>query len=227
MHPFSDNRLNNCCYCGGASETRDHVPSKVFLDLPYPPNLPLVECCNQCNNSFSLDEEYLACALECLIQGTTEIDKLSRQKVKNALDKNVSLKRRIEYSRGLFANDNEVKIGIEKHRLFKILMKLARGHIRFENSEHYYDEPTFFMHKLLKDMTTEEFKQFNEPIEREILPELGSRAFLKVILHNKSIYSTWTTVQDGNYRYFVHPFRSGVIVRFIIFDFLACEAIWQ
>lgn len=38
--------------------TRDHVPSRAFLDRPFPPNLPVVECCRRCNNGFSLDERH-------------------------------------------------------------------------------------------------------------------------------------------------------------------------
>lgn len=29
-----------CAFCGGNTETKDHVPSKVFLDTQYPENLP-------------------------------------------------------------------------------------------------------------------------------------------------------------------------------------------
>lgn len=58
-HLFVDKRLTGICvYCGGEPSTRDHVPSKVFLDEPYPENnLPVVPACETCNNSFSLDEE--------------------------------------------------------------------------------------------------------------------------------------------------------------------------
>jgi hypothetical protein len=35
---FFDNRLggDTCIYCGGETETREHVQSKVLLDEPYP-----------------------------------------------------------------------------------------------------------------------------------------------------------------------------------------------
>ena len=77
LRPFSDIRLSNSCsYCGETNpDTRDHVPSKVLLDPPYPNNLPVVPCCNDCNTKFSLDEEYFACLIECIIHGTTDITK--------------------------------------------------------------------------------------------------------------------------------------------------------
>lgn len=72
-HLFVDERLKgSCVYCGGPPETVDHVPSRVFLDDPLPENLPVVEACRECNGGFSLDEEYLACLLECVMTGTTD-----------------------------------------------------------------------------------------------------------------------------------------------------------
>lgn len=62
---FSDLRLNTqCAYCGEYPETRDHVPSKIILENPFPENLPVVPSCLKCNNGFSLDEEYFACLIE-------------------------------------------------------------------------------------------------------------------------------------------------------------------
>lgn len=74
---FGDERQTfNCAFCGGETESRDHVPSKVFLDKPYPEQLPVVPSCNDCNNGFSIDEEYLACLLESVKAGTTETNKI-------------------------------------------------------------------------------------------------------------------------------------------------------
>ena len=68
---FVDERLTGkCIYCGRNPETRDHVPSRVLLDKPFPDNLPVVDACRTCNEDFSQDEEYLACLIECAICGT-------------------------------------------------------------------------------------------------------------------------------------------------------------
>lgn len=229
MHPFSDTRLDTCCYCGGPPESRDHVPSKVFLDQPYPANLPLVYSCIECNNSFSQDEQYVACALECMIHNTTETGKLLRNKIKKAIEKDHSLKHRIEKSRGLFANHEtqEIPYELERKGLENVLLKLARGHARFENSEHYLDEPTHFSYKYIDSMSEDELATFTTPLKRDILPELGSRAFLKAVLSENHVYSVWNTVQKGNYCYFVHPFAGGIMVRLIIFDYLLCQVIWE
>ncbi|QDT00500.1 hypothetical protein HG15A2_38380 [Adhaeretor mobilis] len=59
---FADERMFGFCInCEGLLETRDHVPSKVFLDELCPLNLPVVECGTKCKEGYSLDEEYLAC----------------------------------------------------------------------------------------------------------------------------------------------------------------------
>jgi len=61
---YADQRFNGqCVYCGAYSDTKEHVPPKVFLDRPFPENLPVVESCAKCNTGFSLDEEYLACLI--------------------------------------------------------------------------------------------------------------------------------------------------------------------
>ena len=74
---YSDLRLYGyCTYCGGEPETRDHVPSKILLDKPFPENLPVVPSCDKCNHDFSKDEEYFACLIECTLRGTTEPEKL-------------------------------------------------------------------------------------------------------------------------------------------------------
>ena len=70
-----------CCYCGDFADTVDHVPSKVFLDKPYPENLPVVPCCKKFNERFSLDEEYVSVLLECVRWQTFDSNQLKREKV--------------------------------------------------------------------------------------------------------------------------------------------------
>ena len=71
-----------CCYCGTWADTVDHVPSKVLLDEPYPENLPVVPCCRNCNDQFSLDEEYVAVLLECVRWQTFNPKQFKREKIK-------------------------------------------------------------------------------------------------------------------------------------------------
>jgi hypothetical protein len=53
-----------CGYCGtDKSVTVDHVPPKLLLMRPYPPNLITVPACFPCNQSFQKDDEYLRAML--------------------------------------------------------------------------------------------------------------------------------------------------------------------
>ncbi len=66
VEPFADDRLvANCVHCAAGTETRDHCPSRMLLDKPYPENLPFLPSCTSCNRGFSLDEEYFACLRAC------------------------------------------------------------------------------------------------------------------------------------------------------------------
>jgi hypothetical protein len=48
-----------CIYCGASENlTFDHVPPKLLLAAPYPPNLITVPACYGCNQSFQKDDEY-------------------------------------------------------------------------------------------------------------------------------------------------------------------------
>ena len=79
---YGDDRNKGfCVHCGGPSETVDHVPSKVLLDEPYPENLMAASACRKCNNDFSIDEEYLACLLECVVAGSAAPKNLHRDKI--------------------------------------------------------------------------------------------------------------------------------------------------
>lgn len=88
-HLFIDSRLagDNCVYCGSTADSRDHVPSKILLDDPLPRDLPVVKACSPCNSGFSLDEEYLACFVECVIAGSVNLELLSRQKIRSILSR--------------------------------------------------------------------------------------------------------------------------------------------
>jgi hypothetical protein len=48
-----------CIYCGvQPGTTVDHVPPKLLLAEPYPPNLFTVPACPKCNRNFQKDDEY-------------------------------------------------------------------------------------------------------------------------------------------------------------------------
>ena len=78
--PVDSRLIGQCVFCGGEPGTSEHVPSKILLDDPLPGDVPTVEACATCNASFSLDEEYLACFLECVLCGTADAAAVGREK---------------------------------------------------------------------------------------------------------------------------------------------------
>jgi hypothetical protein len=65
-------RRGVCAYCGKErSLTRDHIPPKLLLPAPYPPNLLTVPACYDCNRGFQGDDDYTrtVLALDLRAQG--------------------------------------------------------------------------------------------------------------------------------------------------------------
>ena len=59
MSEVNVNEPKRCVYCGTENDlTVDHVPPKLLLARPYPPNLLTVPACMTCNQSFQKDDEY-------------------------------------------------------------------------------------------------------------------------------------------------------------------------
>src|SRR5262249_27689448 len=134
-----DRLVNGCLYCGGTEESRDHVPSRVFLDSPLPENLPIVWACSPCNNSFSLDEAYVACLIESVIAGSTDPARIRRPGIASILQRKPALRARIEAAKSFI--DGQIQFNIESNRIRNVVLKLARGHAAFELSQVRRDEP--------------------------------------------------------------------------------------
>lgn len=248
-HRAVDERLveGGCVYCGcalvNASEleclrvegredqlveamnrqrTRDHVPSRALLDEPFPPNLPVVECCHACNNGFSLDEQYLVCLLECVVSGGTEPELFERTSVARILRESAALRERIAAAR------REVVTGpaweLESQRVQRVVMKLARGHVAFEEYPRM-SEPASVDFVPLVLMSPEARSRFERGYEDSpLLPEVGSRALGR--LAQGASGGGWDNVQPGRYRYAFTSHSTGVSVRLVIREYLACSVSW-
>lgn len=229
-HLFIDERLTGMCvYCGTHPDTRDHVPSKVLLDEPYPTELPVVGACKRCNASFSLDEQYLACFLDCVICGDTEASDLQRPNVKRILEENPVLHRRIEGARKRDESDS-LLWEPEAARVRNVILKLARGHAAYELYPKL-DEPTVVSFVPLQILSEEERLAFEllTADKLDLWPEIGSRAFLRAFGKSPDRLEhsgDWIVVQRGRYRYAVSE-ADGVIVRMVLSEYLACEVVWE
>lgn len=232
--PFSDNRLTRgCIYCGGFSDTRDHVPSKCLLDKPYPENLPVVGCCFDCNQSFSSDEIYFACFIECVKSGSTKLDQINREYIKNILLKTPSLHKRIENSTKI--QNEQIEFYPEQDRIKNVLLKLARGHTAFELSIVRRDEPYHFWFGLIDSLPEANQIEFNSVHFQQNFGEVGSRSmqrFLVITLikedgNQNLIINDWLDVQDNKYRYITIDDMGMIIVRIVIDEIWGCEMAWE
>ena len=211
-----------CVFCGGGMETRDHAPSRVLLDEPYPENLPVLACCHECNQSFSLDEEYLACLIECARTGSVAQAQAARPKISKILARKPALESRLAAARC------ETAEGIlwkpEDERVRNVIVKLARAHIAFEQNEPQLDEPASIATVPLCSMTEEVRDDFEESPNTGLWPEVGSRAMHRIIVGAEGDYP-WIEVQPGRYRYLVAT--GPALVRMVIAEYLAAEIVWD
>ncbi len=226
-HLFADNRmLDACVYCGGPPETCDHVPSRVLLDEPFPNNLPVVDCCETCNTGFSLDEQYLACFIDCVIAGSTLPSDVARPKVSRILAETPILASRIAASKTKGLDDQQVWEP-EFNCIYNILRKLARGHVAYELSLLQIDEPLCITCTPIITMANRDVEHFLNSPKTPFWPEIGSRAFIQMDLDFPELTGDhWQVVQPGRYQYLVSQ-ADGLFVRILLSNYLACEVRWN
>lgn len=209
------------------ADSRDHVPSKVLLDEPYPENLPVAESCSECNGGFSADEEYLSCLIECVIHGATEPNDRFRKKVTKTLKARPSIAARIAHGKTSDQNGNPIWQP-EWRRVREVVLKLARGHMSYELGFQHVEEPSIVDVFPIPCLNEEEFESFNSlgKNENSLYPEIGSRAFVNLLFGKPTAYGEWHVVQEGRYRYAIGQ-SSGDWVKFVLSEYLACHVIWE
>jgi hypothetical protein len=226
LKTFGDSRtLSYCTFCGAVPETKDHCPSKIFLDEPYPENLPVVQSCLKCNNDFSIDEEYVACLISCVIDGTTLPDKISRPKIRRILEqKPLLLKRICQQSKKL--SDTTLVFEPEVLRLKTVVIKLARGHALHEVHELCIQEPNVVKVNPVTELSGEEWKDFASSKQLSALPEVGSRAMQRLRIQEDVFFLDWIHAQPNAYSYHVSQ-NHAVEVRILLQNYLACYIRWD
>ncbi len=238
LHDLADKRLIvGCIHCGGSEETRDHSPSKVFLDEPFPEQLPKLPSCEPCNNDVSKDEEYVACLIESAIAGSADPSAMRRPKIRAILGRSVGLRARIGAARTVSASGTS--FAVETGRINNVLTKLARGHAVFELSRQLLSPPATIAYQVLATMENDQREKFEEIHFVGLLNEIGSRATQRMMVLQMSlraadgtpkemgmVVNDWLDVQEGRYRYLAIDHGASVVVRIVIAEYLACEVIW-
>lgn len=239
LSDYADDRLiYGCIYCGGRAETRDHVPSRILLDPPYPDNLPVVGACQHCNQGFSMDEQYFVCLLESVLAGSTDPDKIERQSVARAMKRAPALRSKIESAKKYI--NGKIVFSVEEDRIKNVILKLARGHAAFELSQSCRDEPNHYWCGALETLSEDDRDSFDAAHIQQLLGEIGSRntqrMYATEITVSKEsgeqttlrvLVNDWVDVQDGCYRYLAIDDVGGVMIKIVIAEYLACEVGWQ
>lgn len=224
IRDFGDERNKGwCVYCGGPPETRDHVPSKVLLDDPYPENLPVVPACIGCNSSFSLHEEYVACFVECALTGSVEAAS-ERGKIVSIFTRAPALASRLREART--ESEAGVSFFAEQDRIRTVVVKLARGHAAYEQNEPQLSEPCHVSFTPLTSMSDGDRQRFEAPSTSPLWPEVGSRAMIRVIAGQDIDHDGWIEAQKNRYRYRVHS-EGGFRVQMVVREYLAAEVAWE
>jgi hypothetical protein len=218
--------LGVCVYCGGSPETHDHVPSRVLLDKPFPANLPVVDCCKSCNTGFSLDEQYLACLIDCVIAGSASSKVVQRPEVSRILADTPELAARIASCQTRDSNGQQIWQP-EIDRVHNVILKLARGHVAYELSLLQLDQPASIICNPIIALGDNVVQQFLSPQVPPYWPEIGSRAFIRACKQFPDTSADhWHIVQHGRYQYLVSQ-ASGLFVRILLSSYLACEVRWD
>lgn len=211
-----------CTYCGRDTSTRDHVPPRVFLDDPYPDNLPVVPACQECNAGFSIDEEYVACLIDCVISGTASPKEVQREKIRRILLSKPALAARLAMARD--AESGVIQFAAESSRVTSVILKLGRGHALFELNEPHYDHPSSVSYIPATLLSDGGRSQFEALPSSGVWPEVGSRAMQRIVM-GYSGTPQWIVVQPGRYRYAAFV-SDRAIVRMVLSEYLACEVVW-
>lgn len=239
LNNYADNRLiQGCIYCTGPADTRDHVPSKCLLDQPYPANLPVVGCCDVCNQNFSKDEQYFVCLIESVLCGSTDPEKIGRPSVARIMRNLPALRNRIETSRTEV--DGHIAFVPEFERISNVMLKLARGHAAFELSQPCRAEPNHFWCGPLSSLPQENQEAFNSVHFQEVLGEVGSRNMQRLLITQiilpsengekqniEMLINDWIDIQDERYRYIAIDDMGVFVIRIVIAEFFACEVVWE
>ena len=216
--------FSSCIYCGCEDDTRDHVPPKIFLDKPYPPDLPVVPACRTCNVSFSEDDLYVACLIECAKHGSSDPRDLSREKIKEAMTKQCLVD---SLARAKIKTERGVGFKFDGNIVYRVFVRLARAHALFELCEMIESEDLKVEWFFLEYLSADQRNYFETPPEVDVFPEGGSRAMQRLLVYdNKLLFSEWVIVEQGNYRYLAMATRQGILIRIVIHELLAVECLW-
>lgn len=211
-----------CAQCGGAPHTRDHIPPRVFLDEPFPANLPVVGTCGPCNACASLDEEYVACLIEVAACGSAVPRDLKRPRVRRALERNPALAARFQAA----FDPRLVAVAAEADRVLRVVEKMARGLWAYELAEPALGMPAEVAFQPLHTLDVDTRAEFERIQPAAIFAEVGSRMMTRQALaigeDNVGVVPGWQLVQPNRFRYAI-GFDEVNVVKLVLREYIAAE----
>ncbi|MFT7310627.1 MAG: hypothetical protein ACI853_001117 [Paracoccaceae bacterium] len=181
---FDDRNRAWCVHCGrglaGLKTNRDHGPTKGFLKKSWPPELPVITICVECNTGFSLDEQYAVSFLSSVISGTTEPGKQINASAARAMRKSPALRETIKRSKQEYqtmGGETRLIWNPDMERMSRVIIKNARGHAFFELGEPKMDDPkSVWAHPiaLISAEQREEFEGWSDRRAQTLWPEVGA-----------------------------------------------------
>lgn len=235
IRPFTEKNKRHssfCIYCGKNADTREHVPSKVFIDEPYEEDdFSIVPACFDCNNNYSHDEIYVASLVNkayCAVSGNNSL----RKKIILALEHDKKLNEKL--CEQVQVVNNSVNISLDAERVRRILLKLALGHIASKLDVIFdADSHTLSCEFCFKPQLSQcEYIAFEQPPIVNKVSEAGADYVQDILVFiNNSTgeqfpISPWQVVQENNYRFLVHVGDDcSYLVRIVIMETLYAEVI--
>lgn len=220
------------------------MPAKVFLEKPYPNDLPVLPACRCCNNGFSEDELYVKMYIDSLKYLSGYGSSLKKHTLENLKKNTAFLDAQSDLSRYY-----DGKSLPTNQRIERILTKLAIGHMVYELSEGYsdngrYTKPKQISYSFLLNMPKSEVESFDDFIimTDKKVPTIGSRVYDKIYVlesalrhvdkrENKKLQMllmTWSDIQEYNYKYIAWMENNCTFhVKIVIHDFLFAEIIFD
>jgi hypothetical protein len=235
FNDFSDDRNKAwCLHCGGSighrKTNREHIPTKSLLSKPFPDNLPVANVCADCNEGFSLDEEYFVAFLSAVLSGSTDPEDQKIQSAARILSENSALQGRLNRSKKSFntiGGDTRVLWEPEWPRVARVLEKNARGHLFYENGEPIFEDPSsidVFPLPTASDHQIRDF--FGADLNQSTWPEVSSRWMQRLFEDRDFDNEGFLVVQPDIYR-FKLEFDRGVTVKSILYEYLATSVEWR
>ena len=157
-----------------------------------------------------------------VLLNVTNMAQLRRIKVVKSLQHNKKLKESL--TNAFYEDNGKSFFEFDQKRLFNVIVKLAKGHVKFENSESNNDEPQSIRFNIIDNLSEDEQKDFFSLPVMEKYPEVGSRGMIAVC-ENGVPHSRWITVQEDHYSYMVNITTSFIDVRIFISNLFCIQVI--